>query len=852
MPATTTSLGFSITITNVRNKSFEADFRLNVKKRIAKIVYLESPTPDAVRLSYSGSNEINVENTLFIGDRSDRLYPNSKDRMRGERVVSGNVFGVEHQELLCTQKFAERTGDRVPLYYKHVLPAHIDLDSVKILNKNFEELSRDHWRVELIKEYDEDTGEPIDPPNYLYAYVFNSQESYFDELTGDYEVFYIQYMDDTNTVYTVLLNNEQAYTKATLDDVWFVTNKLKPWCHAYILDSSFILTMPAAPGASVMAIRYTAKAKIEVIPPALTNDTSPWFPRVTNGAFSWAYDDYLYTYEIPEFTTQSFNPYEPYKMTDRALAMKITSSLLKLPHEHILVSDFARSLSMVIEENNEVIKAITLDSSLVGSRYTKITGEYVKDIDGNYIVWSDSEILSMDNWTGILQMNITIKDYWKIWCSYTYQETHFEVSRINMNPVFDREIHRQIRVMYLVPRAAPNANFSQTSSIQYLKVGPGGTIEETSQDGSSGNPDIAFDVQRGDPDAYSIIGVVGLHYSWRASTSITDDFIIGPGRAIPVISTEKFPSKGWVRFLDNDVFWRYVKYIKKTDTSLVLSDEDNDIPDALVNYELDLETATIELVNFIDQYTTSSCYGIQREKDYYGLDSELSNIYSQYFILADLSINPPHGIHDAALVDVREDGGGIFPELYDEAKSYNPEVQWYYDFLRYDGQPTPGNAVAVIKVPKKLLRTFTEDQVKEIVENNIPLGIKPIVKYYGYQPEIISIATLPNGLLLCWEPMGPEFTYDIWYALNSEGPWRKHNEIRLTDDSLGQYNKNCYLIDDLDSGRVYYTKVTCHDKYEAYWCSYDTVDSVSGGLMREDDPPEPPFGNSVGFKVSVI
>ena len=858
MPATTTSLGFSITVTNITGKSFETDLRLNVKKRIAKIVYLETPPADAVRLAYSGSQEINAENTMFIGDRSDRLYPNAKDRMTTERIISGNVTGVEHQEVLVTQKFVERAGDLIPLYFKHILPAQIDLDSVKILDKNFDELSEDHWLVELIKEYDESTGLPVSPTNYLYAYVFNSQESSFDEVTGEYEAYYIQYMDSSNIVNTVLLDNEPAYTKAILDDIWYVTNQLKPWTFAYTLDSAYNLRMPDVTSAPEMAIRYTARAKIEVLPPALINDTSLWLPRITNGSFAWQYGTSItkwnYYYEIPEFNTQAFNPYEPYKMANRVQGIKVSTNLLKLPHERILQTGFARYLSIVIEKDNEVIKAITLDPSLIGSRYTKITGEYVKDSDGDYIEWTDDEILSVDTWSGLVQLNITLKDYWDIWCSYTYEETYFEVSRLNMNPIFDREIHKQIRVLYLVPRAAPNNNLSQTASIQYLKVGPGGLIEEASQDGSDGNPDIAFDAQRGDPNAYSIVGIVGLHYNWRASTTITSDFTVDSGQAIPVASTERFPRKGWVRFLADDTAlapWIYVKYDKKTDTSLVISEDDEYAPDVPLSYILPSEPAEIEVVNFIDQYTTSSYPDALSEVKHYGLTPLLPNMFGQYFVLADLSINPPHGIHDVTVLDIREDGGGVFPELYNEAKALNPEVQWYYDFLKYDGQPTPGNAVAVIKVPQQLLRTFTKEQIEEIVDNNIPYGVQPLIKHYGYTPKILLVASREDAVFVCWEPMGSEFTYDVWYALNPKGPWTKHNKIRLADDTLGTYYKNCYLIDGLDSGKVYYTKVTCHDKYEAYWCSYQDIESVEGGLMREDDPPEPPFGNTIAFKIKI-
>lgn len=854
MPQTETSIAFSLSATNVSGLSFDADLRLNVKKRIADILYLKDCPPDSVRLSYVGSSEIKASNTLFIGDRSDRIYPNAKNRYYADRLIHNNKTGVGHKEILVTQKFAEGSGTRAPFFYKHVLPAQVSLESIRLLDKNFEELSPDHWLAELIKEYDEDTGQPASPTNYIATYVFNSQENSFNEDTGEYEVYYIQYMDSGNVVRTILLDNEQAYKPATLEDIWYVTNELKPWCFAYVLDEvSYSVILPATPAAPWMAIRYTARSKIEVVSPALIHATTPWFPRITNGSFSWYYGDYSYRYEIPEFKNQSFNPYEPYKVTDRVLGTKISSSLLKLPHERIFDGAFARRLSIVIEENGAVIKALTLDENYIGTRYRDIKGDNVKDEDGNYIVWSDDEILSVDHWFGLVQLGVAIKDYWEIWCSYTYQETYFEVSRLNTNPLFDREVNKQIQVLYLVPRCGPNQNTAQTASIEYLRVGPDGRIEEASQDGTTGNPNVAFVTQRGDPDGYSATGALGLHYNWRASTYITDDFTCGTGEAIPVSSTAKFPHKGWVRFLDNDTIpkWRYVKYTKKTDQTLVLSTEDTEAPTTAFSYVLPSGTPTIELVNFVDQYTISSYRKRQYELDHYGLITGLPSCYGQYFVLSELAINPPHGVRDLARIDVREDGGGIWPDLYDQAKAINPEVQWYFDFLRHDGQPTPGNAVAVIKVPIRLKQLYGEEYIQEVVDNNIALGVMPVIQYYGYQPEIISIATFPTGLLVCWEPMGEEFTYGVWYSTSPDGPWTRHNQIRLTDSGLGDYDKNCYLVDGLELGRRYYVKVTCEDKFDAYWCSCQNYSSTEGGSLREDDAPEYPFGNEVAFSLSV-
>lgn len=853
MPTSTTSLAFSITVTNVSDKSFQADVRANVKKRIADILYLASPPDDSVNLEYVGSKEITSSSALFIGDRSDRLYQNTDTKEGRELVIEGNSTGVKHKELLATQKFEERAGEKRPLYYKHILPAQIDMDSVTIFDKDFEKIGEEHYSVELIEEYDEATGQPVVPPSYLYVYVFNDLKSQFNKDTGEYEVFYIQYMDSDNVVKTELLDNEPAYTEATIDDIWYVTNELKPWCHAYVLHPSYILEMPAASGADYMAIKYLARSKIEVRSPALHNDTSLWFPRVTNGSFKDYYGGYAYHYEISEFGDQAFSPYEPYKMTDRSLGTKVANNILKLPHENLYLEGFARDLSIVIEHNGTVIRTLTQDPSLVGEKYTTFSGEYVKDEDGKYIEWSSDEILSVDSWGGFVNLSFVLKDYWDCWCSYTYEEKLFEVSGLNMNPIFDAEAHKQTRALYLVPKSGPNGNTAQTQAVRYLKISPGGVIEETSQDGSGNNDDITGETQLGDANGYSIINVEGLHYNWRAETDIQASFQCAPGAAVSVANTDKLPRSGWIRFLDNNDYWTYAKYSSKTDATLVFSSESGETPETTPTITFGTpSTATLQLVNFLDQYTTSSYSSLTDEESRYGLSSGFPNCFSRYLILADLSINPPLGLHDLARIDVREEGGGIIPEKYDEAKLLNPEAQWYRDFLRYDGQPTPGNAAVVIKLPAKLLDIFSKEKIEEVIDENIPYGVKPLIRYYGYKPEILSISTASEGLLVCWEPMGAEFTYDVWYASKPEGPWTKHNETRLTDDSLGRsYVSNCYLVDGLSSGEVYYVKVTCLDRYGMWRCSYDEYDSVEGGEDRTDDAPEHPFGNSASFKITV-
>ena len=46
-------------------------------------------------------------------------------------------------------------------------------------------------------------------------------------------------------------------------------------------------------------------------------------------------------------------------------------------------------------------------------------------------------------------------------------------------------------------------------------------------------------------------------------------------------------------------------------------------------------------------------------------------------------------------------------------------------------------------------------------------------------------------MVVRWYKLGDEFTYDVWYADRPEGPWTKHNEIRLFDDILSGDDDLC-------------------------------------------------------------
>jgi hypothetical protein len=109
--------------------------------------------------------------------------------------------------------------------------------------------------------------------------------------------------------------------------------------------------------------------------------------------------------------------------------------------------------------------------------------------------------------------------------------------------------------------------------------------------------------------------------------------------------------------------------------------------------------------------------------------------------------------------------------------------------------------------------------------------------------------------------MGSEFTYIVWYAKQPKGPWIRHNHIRLTDTiidrlrgvSEGYYQTlayNEYSVTGLDAETSYSIKVTCHDRYDAWWYSQTSYDSIEG-ISTASTQPSPDGGNRVGFQMYV-
>jgi hypothetical protein len=859
----TSTRSFQFRVTSVTGNSFNARTRQNIKKHVANIYYIKDPPSTAVKLAYVGSKELQPIANLFIGDRSDEIYANAKTSTVQEFIglSGGNDISLVSENFLVTQEFVEAESGPIPLYYKHTLSTSIIPESIKVFDQDFNKISVDKYKLVLEPQYDEDTGTIVTDgsDNIIYDnyYIFNSLKSEYNSVTEEYSVYFVQYTSVTGLTEitnTELLNNEPAYTLAESTDYWYVTLDLKPWARVYILSDGLQLTLPAA---QKYAVRYEEYNRISVKLPVGTSDENPWFPQVVNGRFKHVFAGHESDYSIAEFQNQSFNPIDPYKLAIRTPGVKISDRLAKLAHDDIRFGSLFSSLEVTFESNNIIQYAVTNDISIVGTYVYNFDGNRTEQDDGTFLTWSMDQLLSIDRLSGIVHVDFDILDSYDIFGTYTYEEKNYELTSLIMNPIFEPEAHQETRVIYITPKNTANNNNDQTESIRWLRVSSSGIIIETNQNNIGGNGDINFETILEDTDGFWINGVLDLHYSWTKNTqaqaqSPATVVEILPEADFYVVSTEGFPKTGWLRAKDTSGKMRYFKYDTRNDTSFELSA--TQIPtNGTINID---DEETVELVNFINERTILTDRDYEEELSAWGPGQNplggydtYPSMFARYFVLGELSINPPHGVHDLSLIDVREDGGGIKEDKYEEAKQLNPEVQWFNDYGSFDGQIYPGKAVMVIKLPISLLDTYTLDNIRQIVSESVPYGVYPLIRFYGYEPRVLGVTPGTASVVIEWEKEGSEFVYDIWYSTKESGPFIRANDTRITD---GAGTTNTYTVNELTKDTPYIVKITMSDKYFMWWYGYSGHSSIGGGLGLDETAPVAPFGNFANFQFRVI
>lgn len=705
------------------SRTLDVDTRRNIRSPVHDIKYKFRPLDRDAISAYVASTEISPENNLFIKDRSSYLPDNNARIGAVTRYFSTPTITVAKKIFLLTDVFSRPSLDSAlkPLFFRHDLPDNISPDTVRVFDQENKEVSKTHWQVVYI-------------PSLNRSYLFNDLESSYDPLTGRYSAYWVSYGRSSGVSIVgsriALVSNEPAFQLATFDDLNVATGDLYPYAKAYALSlglEGYTLTVPS-PG-NLYALREVEEGRIVLLKPTNLDDESLWFMRVSNGSWTKPYTSHMgtftYTYNLPEFTTQLFQPYEPYKRDIDQACHLASKRLVKVPQTSLYLDEDDLStypIDLVVWDKTEtqVVYALTNDTSKNGTIFQDALGEtYKSSFTDDSVRWNSDNFLSVDLKTGFIHVGIDMRDDYVVKASYYFEEKSLEYTFLDVNPVSNSALANYKVVLYLVPLSSTIGNESgRTGAIHYLLVDELGRIDFCSQDGSDGNPNLKFTLENGNWyfEKYLVNSTTATIPSGATTVTISGN-------------SSLWPERGTLRLYDGATGREYFfPYSSRNTTTHVFT-----LPLAASFYGVTTTISsfkTVHLASFRDRYTVESQW--LGGDVLYGPDGR----YTRYLILGEVSSIPNQAIDLLTSIDSRITGGVIAENHREEALANCPEFAWRLPEYSEFGQYFPGKATIVVKLPYSLLKTFggdwEESQLREVVNRHVASGVHVIIKYYSF------------------------------------------------------------------------------------------------------------------------
>lgn len=749
--------------------------RRNIKKAVLFPRYQGSVGSSDTVLAYVGSKEIDPPSNLNIIRSEDSVEENSRTAFLSQRVWQGNTGYTAARYFLLTDIIGSyRSREPVPFYWKHVLPdPAIDPDSVAILDSSLKEVDTHSYYAEQIEE--RDSSDIIVSGSYESCIVYSNYKNFYDSATGEFKIYFVRYSVSGSTHYQIL-NSEPAFTEAGLDDISLVNGQMKPWRKVYLITTGAnVFTVKTPLSLTTYYLTPLERSRIMVRDPVDTSDDFPWFLNISNGGFSTYRNSVKYTYSIPEFSNQSFLPIAPYKLRFEELAEYLRSDIIRVDRFPLQVTDSLYKMEILVKNaQGEVLYALTTDSSKHGD-FFEIAGERVFrtiEKDNTWVTWDATGISGWDAEGGFIHLKEEYPDTRYFYVTYFYEETGFEYTNLNVNPVFDENYNKQFYAIYIAPSSA-----AVNAAIHYLKVDRSGRIIEASQDGTEGLWDLASTINVG--EQYMYYSLSGSSVS-SANNVATRSYVKG-------LDTTGWPESGILT-------WNSLGIPQYEAYSSIESDR--------VYFESHTLAVTepagteFRVHSFVEPYTTAN----------------EDNTF-QYLILAQINASESSRVDELSTIDLRVPGGVVKKKYREAALAIDPRAVWAQpEVVVSRGQPIPGNSVAVIKVPYTLLKDyggqFTREQVESnIIERHLATGVIPAVIFHGAIPEITSLVSTTDTILVSWDSEGDVYSYNVYYSSLKDGPWTLANSTPLSDQIYG----NSYTISGLTSGLTYYVTIASVD-----------------------------------------
>jgi len=440
-----------------------------VQKRLDFIKYRSTVPIKDIPIEFLGWPAIDASTSLNFVDMSDSIAANSSLVHVGSIISTSttNSLTLNNLNVLITDKYrTASTGQIVPYFFTHTIndPTGTGLYAT---SASMQKITLDNQLVLVNPELYSFEQVQIDVRDvgFIYTNLTNS----FDEITGEYELYWVQWIDQFGGAHTGLLDASPTFHAATFADIDSATSTLDTESNSYIstiVGNSYILSMSRT---SKYYYKYQNDNNIYAIPPTLTTINDPWFLSVGNGTFVNGGD----VYSIPEFITQPFSPVLPIMIATLELTKKITSKAIKLQRENTAIlysgAAFPLHLDLVFSDKStgDVERVLTTEPAKAGTQYLNAihpqTGDPVKhELD---------IITSWDNAQGIVVLSEElVLDRYNVNANYYYFTTAYEYTAINVNPRLNPDVMGAQIILFCVPNAAATPG---TDAIYHLVVRDG-------------------------------------------------------------------------------------------------------------------------------------------------------------------------------------------------------------------------------------------------------------------------------------------------------------------------------------------------------------------------------------------
>lgn len=424
----------------------------HVHKRFETFKYVDELGNGDVPLDHVLNDSIKSSESLTINDLSSSFPQNSSfllSLISPLKVIYGKTLTLPNSKILATNKLlVNRFGKLEPFFYKIVLPEGTQSVYVQVLRKGILTPNPDGFIVDLANEV-----------------IWTNKQNYYNAETGDYEIFFINAVGETETIRDIA-TIEPVAREATWEDIDLDTGMLREDIEIYTKETFDDHTLFTFAYSDRWYVKITEDSLIKCKNPLGYFSNENWFLRITNGAFSQNRWGESFYYRLPEYEYQNFIPYKPYRWSFYEQVYLVERNILKLPANKIFV-DSSASINLtlyVYDSQDNLLRVITTNESLNGTNYsdTSILYEY-----GNIISISED---------GFLLLNFNLETSHKIYADYYFEEESLEYTGLNLNPILNKDVINSTVVFYIIPNVT-----STEQALHHMILDKNGTIISCSQ-----------------------------------------------------------------------------------------------------------------------------------------------------------------------------------------------------------------------------------------------------------------------------------------------------------------------------------------------------------------------------------